>query len=351
MASIHLFLEHRVYCLAIDYRFLSGKWNTIQSFSIPRVTSSRINFYEEAKAENFNEHELEILKPLINVLQLQYTKISASKDLSRSFEIDGGVNDDQSFIELNNLLLSIQPEFSNDSEESKFSSNDSLPSIKNLNDSLSGVLSLNEANDIQDIFQEQIDEAYQTIHNLIDLCNETEDQIRRISINKIKMVKFIYKMVQKVYALGIRAGRTAYCTYSSIPVINSTLTEGNHEILSCYNYTQTSITRLRKDVRAAIKDIRSNTQELIDIYRKLTKRHSLLGKIITIFVNIRKISKDIQESSSIAIETIEEVKTDAPIIASNTNECATVSISNLVKNLNEYLTDLNTCIKFVDDST
>ncbi|XP_055852527.1 uncharacterized protein LOC129916547 [Episyrphus balteatus] len=318
-----------------------------EAHSLSSITSPRVNFLEEAKSKNFNQNELEILKPIIEFLQLEYNKLSASVDLSRNIK-SANIIDSHSFLQLSDLLRTIQPELPSE-DESSYYYNVSLPNINNLKGLYSKGLSADEENDIQDIFQENIDDARETIQILIELSNETEAGL--ITINKIKIIKFIYRMIQKVYGLGIQGGRTAYCTYSSYPAINSTLKEGSQDIGSCYNYTETSIGRLRRDVKTAITDIRANVKELVGIYKKFAKRHSLLGKLLTVFLNIQKISKDIKETKSIALATIEEVKNDGPIIAANIKQCATTSIPEFINNLNQTITDLITCINFVDDST
>lgn len=335
------------------------KWLTIsfgivlilgEALSLSSIRNSKINFLEEAKLENFNDDEIEILQPFTDIFQLYYDKLLASTDLSKTAKLtnNGNANDNASIFHFHEILQSIQPE-ATEEETLNFEYDLTLPNTDNLKQVYLKNLSLEEADDIQAILQESINDAHEEISNLIELSNEVE--VKFIKINKIKIVKFIYKMVQKVYNLGIRAGRTAYCTYSSTPAINATLQEGSHNIGSCYNYTETSIGRLRKDVKTAISDIRGNVKELIKIYKKFVNRHSLLGKILTVILNVQKVIRDIKETKSIALTTLNEVKTDGPIIAQNIKTCATTSIPDFVVKLNATLTDLLTCITFVDDST
>ncbi|XP_037952183.1 uncharacterized protein LOC119682752 [Teleopsis dalmanni] len=288
-------------------------------------------------AKDLTPEEINALRPLFNDLQSQYDYIvSMGTDDTNMEELY-----DATF---NEYFASF---FESDGETMGYDT--SLPTVEELigeSTYFSTLEEQKEMSDLQSILEDTLEEAQTSIDELVKRAITIESQL--LKLNKPKIVTYIYKALGVVFKVAVRVSRAAYCTYSHIPQLNTSL-HNIYDGIDCYSYTSKLILKVQTQTVNTVLTIRKNVYNLADVYRKVAGKQSLVGKITTIILNVFKILRNIREAYTTATHAMDALQNELPDAALKSVNCGKDFAATIPDTI-ATVTELTTCIAFVDDS-
>lgn len=284
------------------------------------------------------------MRPLFDSLQSQYDYITneTTKD-EKSIDAELNAVYEATRLEFEELL----PKFPT-IEVSEINYDTKLPTIEELigtpDTTEMSAEQLNELLDMQSILQDAINDAQGNINQIVARSLKMESTL--LKLNKPKILEYIYRALRVFFRLASRGARAAYCTYSHIPQLNTSL----HNIyggIDCYTYTTSLIVRIQNETVQTIKIIRKNVFDLASIYKNTAAKNSLFGKILYLILNVTKIARNILETYSVAMKAIGALEGELPGAVAKSVVCGT-DFAATVPEMVDTVTTLSTCILFVD---
>lgn len=200
--------------------------------------------------------------------------------------------------------------------------------------------------DMQSILQDALDDAQYNLNELVARALSLETNL--LKINKPKIITIIFRALRLGYQAAARVGRAAYCTYSHIPQLNASL-HSLYEGVDCYLYTTSLIVKIQNETYNTVKTVKKNIFELAAVYKKVAEKNSLMGKIVSVILNVTKIARSILDTISTAKHVLDSVENQLPTAAKESVNCAT-NFAAKVPYIIESVSNVTECILFVDDT-
>ncbi|XP_013115962.2 uncharacterized protein LOC106093452 [Stomoxys calcitrans] len=200
--------------------------------------------------------------------------------------------------------------------------------------------------DIQSILQDTLDETKEGLNELVARAVQIEAEL--IKINKPKIVMGVLNGLSAIYKVASRVGRASYCTYSHMPQLNASL----HQVydgVDCYLLTTSLIVRIQNEIYDTVKVLRKTISDLAVVYKKVANKNTLMGKIVSMIMNMKKVTWSVFGALRQAHDVIGLVVTQLPETTSNIYKCGTNMLDN-VPFIVETVSNVTECITFVDNS-
>ncbi|XP_075148333.1 uncharacterized protein LOC142222203 [Haematobia irritans] len=295
---------------------------------------------------DLTSEEIKALRPLFNQLQMQYDEImkQAQKE------------DDKIEGEFAKIYQATVKEFHEQfatlmNEDPVTVYDTTLPSIEELigtpDFEKMTPQQMNDFLDMQSILQDTLDETQESLNDLVARALKIEASL--IKINKPKIITTVLKGLAVIYGVAGRVGRASYCTYSHVPQLNASL----HHIydgVDCYLFTTSLIVKIQNEIYDTTKAVKKTIFDLADVYKKVANKNSLMGKIVSMLMSLKKITWSVFGLLRHANHVIDEVITQLPDATLHVYNCGTTLLDR-VPFVVESVTNVTECIMFVDDST
>lgn len=201
--------------------------------------------------------------------------------------------------------------------------------------------------DMQSLLQDTLDDAQTNINELVARALLLESNL--LKLNKPKIVMFVLKVLGMGFNVAARVGRAAYCTYSHIPQLNTSL-HSLYEGVDCYLYTTSLIVKIQNETYQTVMTVKKNVFELAAVYKKVNAKKTLVGKIISIILNVNKIARSILDTISTATHALDSVENQLPSAALEVVNCGS-NFAVQIPFMIESVANVTECILFVDDTT
>lgn len=223
-----------------------------------------------------------------------------------------------------------------------------LPTLAELIPSLSSSeLSLQqqaELQDLQDIMQEVLDEAQLGIDELVKRAIDME--INLLALNKPKIVLAAIAALETIWGYWGRGSQAAYCGYSHVPQLTEVLHAINGGV-DCYNYTMGLVLSIQNETVASVKEIKRCVRDLVNIYKKIMGKQSIMGKILSGTLNLLSALRRVHDIIAVGIAGYDKVNHQLPGAVQQTLQCGT-QFADSIPQMLETAQNLTTCITFVD---
>lgn len=300
-------------------------------------------------AADLKAEERNALVPLFEAMQRQYDYI-----LSEAQQNAAEQNPPEEIVDFEAVYESIKDEFEQHfgnlfAEQAILTQYDnSLPTVEELIGETSKDMTeeqLNELLDMQEILADTLQDAQENIDALIKRAWAIETQF--FKLNKPKILGYIHKALKSLFAISVTVRRSAYCTYSHVPQLNTSL----HHIyagVDCYSYTTSVVVRVQKQTVDSVMAIRKNVFDLADIYKKIAAKHSIFGKLLTAMLNFFKAARRINETIKVAVSAMDALENELPMSVQKILDCGS-NFADSIPQMYETITNLGTCLMYVDD--
>ncbi|XP_023306813.2 uncharacterized protein LOC111688527 [Lucilia cuprina] len=296
------------------------------------------------EAKELTHDEINALRPLFAELQLQYDyvliKTTEGSQIDELFEQQYEATLKEFELQLNNMFP----------QEATTNYDTNLPSVEEIMGKPDFSLMTKEQQmeflDMQSILQDALDEAQINLNALVARALMLESNL--LKINKPKIIIFIIKALRLGYKAAARVGRAAYCTYSHIPQLNTSL-HSLYEGVDCYLYTTSLIVKIQNETYNTVKTVRKNVFELAAVYKKVAQKNSLVGKIVSVILNVTKIARSILDTISTAKHVLDSVENQLPSAAQEVASCGS-NFAVKIPFMIESVSNVTECILFVDNT-
>lgn len=293
-------------------------------------------------AKELSHDEINALRPLFEELQLQYDFIT-SKTAEEEFKVD------EKLFETTLKEFEQQLNQMFDQEATSYY-NTTLPTVEqvvgNPNINLMTKEQRMEFLDMKSILQDALDEAQLNLNDLVTRALLLETNL--LKINKPKIIQLIFKALQMGYKAAARLGRASYCTYSHMPQLNTSL-HFLYDGVDCYLYTTSLIAKIQHEAYQTVKTVKKNVFELAVVYKKVASKNSLMGKIVSVILNVTKIANSILNTIRMANHVLDSIENQLPSAAEGVLNCASDFIPKIPFMI-KSVTNVTECILFVDNT-
>lgn len=223
-----------------------------------------------------------------------------------------------------------------------------LPTLEELiPSSSSGELSLQqqaELQDLRDIMQEVLDEAQLGIDDLVKRATDME--INLLALNKPKIVLAAIAALESMWGYWGRGSQAAYCSYSHVPQFTEVLQAINGGV-DCYTYTMGLVLTIQHETVASVKEVKRCVRDLVNIYKKVMGKQSIMGKILSGTLNLMSALRRVHDIIAVGIAGYDKVNNQLPGAAQQTLQCGT-QFADSMPHMLETAQNVTTCITFVD---
>lgn len=223
-----------------------------------------------------------------------------------------------------------------------------LPTLEELiPSSSSGELSLQqqaELQDLRDIMQEVLDEAQLGIDDLVKRATDME--INLLALNKPKIVLAAIAALESMWGYWGRGSQAAYCSYSHVPQFTEVLQAINGGV-DCYTYTMGLVLTIQHETVASVKEVKRCVRDLVNIYKKVMGKQSIMGKILSGTLNLLSALRRVHDIIAVGIAGYDKVNNQLPGAAQQTLQCGT-QFADSMPHMLETAQNVTTCITFVD---
>ncbi|KAM7361116.1 uncharacterized protein ACRADG_009951 [Cochliomyia hominivorax] len=297
------------------------------------------------ETKELSHDEINALRPLFEELQLQYdfvmNKLSAENStLDPQLELQYEATLQEFEAQLNQMFP----------HEATTKYDTTLPTIEEIMGKPDFSLMTKEEQaeflDIQSILQDALDEAQLNLNELVAKSLILETNL--LKLNKPKIIMFILNALKLGYKAAARVGRAAYCTYSHIPQLNTSL-HSLYEGVDCYLYTTSLIVKIQNETYRTVKTVKQNIFELAAVYKKVAEKNSLMGKIATIILNVTKIARNILDTIRTTKQALDKVENQLPSAVQEVVNCGS-NFATKVPFMIETISNVTECILFVDNN-
>lgn len=293
------------------------------------------------------EAEISALRPLFEELQLQYDFVASQVSQIVPLADD---NFDQQY---EATWKEFEEQFSKILPQHTITTyNTSLPTLEEIigkpDFSLMAKEQLLEMLDLQKILQDTLDDAQISLNELAGRALKLETSLLKLRVNKQKVVTLIYKALQMGYRAAGHVGRAAYCTYSHLPQLNASL-HTLYEAADCFVYTTSLMVTIQNETHQTVTIVRRNIFELAAVYKKVLTKKSLMGKIVTIIMNIKKIAGDVLKTIQTARYALDMVENQLPAAAGEATACG-FNVAPQIPFVLESVSNVTECIFFKDET-
>ncbi|XP_017860979.1 PREDICTED: uncharacterized protein LOC108612560 [Drosophila arizonae] len=304
---------------------------------------------QQAKEFDLSATEVEALRPFYRELQTQHDYLyslsmqsgdgSAQVSLPKVEPLDATyakVFDE--FREQFKGYLSYKPIIEYDTK---------LPSLEEMVGQPSSDLTeqeLLELQDLLDILQDLVDESQLGIEQLV--ARATDLEINLLKLNKPKIVMAAIAGLEAMWHTWGRASQAAYCSYSHVPQF----TEALHAInggVDCYTYTMGLILKVQDETVSSVKEIKQNVKQLVSIYKKISAKKTLVGKILSGTLNVFKALRRLHDIIAVGIAGYDKINNQLPGAALQSVQCG-LEFKDSIPQMVETVQNLTVCITFVD---
>ncbi|XP_064535456.1 uncharacterized protein LOC135426325 [Drosophila montana] len=203
---------------------------------------------------------------------------------------------------------------------------------------------LQELQDLLDILQDVIDESQVGINQLVARAMDME--VNLLKLNKPKIVMAAIGGLEVMWHTWGRASQAAYCSYSHVPQF----TEAIHAInggVDCYTYTMDLILQIQNETVASVKEIKQNVQRLVQIYKKIAAKKTIMGKILSGTLNVLSALRRVHDIIAVGIAGYDKINNQLPSAALQSVHCGSDFV-NSIPQMIETAQNLTVCLTFED---
>lgn len=224
-----------------------------------------------------------------------------------------------------------------------------LPTLEELipRSSSSSELSLQqqaELQDLRDIMQEVLDEAQLGIDEMVKRAIDME--INLLALNKPKIILAAIAALESMWGYWGRGSQAAYCSYSHVPQLTEVLHAINGGV-DCYSYTMRLVLSIQNETVASVKEVKRCVRDLVNIYKKVIGKQSIMGKILSGTLNLLSALRRVHDIIAVGIAGYDKVNNQLPGAAQQTLQCG-LQFADSIPQMLETAQNLTTCITFVD---
>lgn len=297
------------------------------------------------EAKDLSHEEINVLRPLFSEMQLQYDFV-ASKTPQQGAKLDEQI-EQQYEVTLQEFEQQLNNMFP---QEATTKYDTTLPTVEEIMGKPDFSLMTKEQQmeflDMQSILQDTLDEAQINLNALVAKALILETNL--LKLNKPKIIMLILKALKLGYKAAARVGRAAYCTYSHLPQLNTSL-HSLYEGVDCYLYTTSLIVKVQHETYNTVKTVKKNVYELAAVYKKVADKNSIMGKIVSVILNVTKIARSILDTISTAKHVLDGVENQLPTAAQEVASCGS-NFAVQIPFMIESVANVTECILFVDNT-
>ncbi|XP_061388873.1 uncharacterized protein LOC133323989 [Musca vetustissima] len=340
-------------CIDIEGAFNNVSTETLiqslEAFSVDQLSHTSFAFKEIIGMLD-NNHELKreevnALRPLFEELQRQYDFIMAE------FQKDGNKVDAKFGEVYEATVKDFQEQFASLMQEEATTVYDtSLPTVEEIMGKPDFTQmtpeQINEYLDLQSILQDMLDETQESLNDLVSRALQLESNL--LKINKPKIIMAILNALGTMYKVAGRVGRASYCTYSHVPQLNASL-HHVYDGVDCYLFTTKMIVAIQNETYDTVKVVRKTISDLASVYKKVASKNTIMGKIVSMLLNLKKILWSVGSTLRQANRVIDDIVNKMPDATVHVYDCGTTLVDRLPFVV-ESVANVTECILFVDDS-